>query len=402
VTELLDAGPAVVLIDGLDEVGAETQRRLESEIQDLADHSSGASFVVSCRSGALPHIEGFSLVELIPLDDKAIHTVAQKWLGSDAGRFLAELKNSPIADLASRPLFLAHLLTVFRNGGSYIPDQPSALYRRIVRLMLQDWDEEQRVVRHSRYAAFHVEEKMEFLSALAFELLIESKAVTFSTQLLEESYREIAPRFGLPANEAGQVASELETHTGVIVESGRGYEFSHLSLQEYLVAYHLVRQPFSAAIERYFNEYPAPVAVAVALSSDPSRFLVGIVEYAGYGLWGSPGRNRELTASVNQFVSRLVDERPRFAERSDLGYALIKLMSRFEGRDATPFVQLVMNPELRRSFVAALTHYMIEPGPFDDVRLVWHSAALRPKSAMATVELCGGVLTATRARCLEN
>ena len=360
IAQFLDTGPAVLLLDGLDEVPIASRADLEKQIVNLADHLKTAKVIVSCRSGDYGHLEGFTLAEISPLTQGEIRKIAENWLG-DASGFFRQLRNNPAADIADRPLFLAQLLILYQNGGGEIPDQPSALYRQVIRLMLQDWDEQRGIARHSRYAGLHVEEKLEFLSALSFELTIESRTARFGTELLERIYTEIAPQFGLPQKEASQVARDIETHTGLIVERGSDFEFSHLSLQEYLCAYHIVRQPLNFKVARYLHEYPAPVAVSVALSSDPSAWLANVVLESGVLV------KAEI---VRSFLVRLVQERPRFSVHSGLGYAVLKLMMYYSHDDRTPFVVLLQNSQVQTSVTMALSSYRLRVDG-DETRLAY-------------------------------
>ena len=71
------------------------------------------------------------------------------------------------------------------------------------------------------------------------------------------------------------VVAEIESHTGLIVESHyRHFEFSHLSIQEFLCAKHLVNLPYSQDTIKYFLEYPEPLAIAVSISGEPSLWFL--------------------------------------------------------------------------------------------------------------------------------
>lgn len=324
--------------------------------------------ILTCRSGDYAHLEGFRLLELSPLTPHQVEEVAARWL-DDSTDFFDQLKENPARDLVDRPLFLAQLLVVYKNGGERVPSQPSALYRQITRLLLQDWDEQRKVTRRSSYAHFHVEEKLEFLSALAFELTVEYKTTRFTASTLEGIYRKLAKRFELPEGEANRVAREIESHTGLVVESGGEYEFSHLSLQEYLCGYHIVRMPFTGRIVLYFNAYPAPLAVASALSADPTRWVASLV--LNDAILSSPTSGR---SSVGSFVARLGQERPRFMVDRPLGFALVKLMIGFPYRDATPFRALSRNKEVAASVAMALEDYSVREASLDEVQLNYEGA----------------------------
>jgi predicted NACHT family NTPase len=66
-----------------------------------------------------------------------------KWIRdqSAAERFLVELSKSPYADTAMKPLLLAHLCAIYERIGA-IPEQPKVVYRKIVALLLEEWDQE--------------------------------------------------------------------------------------------------------------------------------------------------------------------------------------------------------------------------------------------------------------------
>lgn len=166
-------------------------------------------------------------------------------------------------------------------------------------------------------------------------------------------YLNVAPRFRLPRGEAAAVVEEIESHTGLIVKSGHLFQFSHLSLQEYLCAYYIVRQPLTEQVAKYVAEHPAPMAVAVALSSDPAAWLSRCV-LMSQGL--------ENQASVRSFVTRLAQERPRFGRDGSLGYALLKLMWKFGSDDVRPFEQLLRDREVMRSLYHAFQDYSVTEG----------------------------------------
>lgn len=350
--QFFDAGPAVVLIDGLDEVRPEFRRQLERDIVILSDYMEASKIVVTSRSGDFAGLDGFSIVELLPLTRPQVAEIAIRW-DVDPERFLARVDQHPAADLANRPLFLAHMLILFRFSGGDIPDQPAALYRRIVRLMLQDWDEQRGVIRGSKYADFFVEEKLEFLAGISYYITVVGRhTIRFDSADLIEFYKRLAPQFGLPVREAARVAQELETHTGLVVQIGDRYEFSHLSVQEYLCAYYLVRQQQQDHSPSFINKHPQEFAVASALSSNPSLWLAHLLLRPGV---------MEREEVVRPFAYRLGKERPRFTEEIELGFAALKLLLCCASEDLSVFEGLTLQANVGRSLSLAMSYYSIAP-----------------------------------------
>lgn len=315
---LLDASGAMVLLDGLDEVASEHSEMLQKEVTSLSRSLSKSRVLVTCRTGDFRQLHGFDRIELSDLSEDQALSISSKLL-KDPSDFVRETKGLPYLDLLNRPLFLAYLAVIYRSRGA-LPRRPADVYGRIVRLCLEDWDADKGVKRTSRYAVdFDSDRKADFLAALAYHLTYRKRVRSFSRAVLLEIYQEIYEAFGLGADAGEEVVREIQSHTGLVVEAGFDtYEFSHLSLQEYLCASFLVR---SALVERatfYLAQNPAPVAVATAISSNPGDWLASVVLSSAAVDPISPTRVRSL-------LERLQQERPNFFGSEYIGYAVVKL-----------------------------------------------------------------------------
>lgn len=351
---------AVLFLDGLDEVNPDARTQLQQSIYALGLKLTNAKVIVSCRSGDLQRmIEGFSTVELLPLRQEQIERIVDHWLPDRNQQFMDEISSGAASELCDRPLFLFQMLSLAQRAES-IPDQPSSLCRQLVRLMLQDWDRQRGILRRSRYSTFDVDAKLNFLTALSYLGTFKLRTRRFAHSEFVGAYRMLHRRFGLPASEADDVANEIETHTGIIVEAGyKSFEFSHLSIQEYLAAEHVVRLPNADEYRRLLERSPATVAVAVALSSDPDVFLSALSE--------------SLPASdmVFSFISRVLQERPRFSGGDHLGSAVLKLMSVFAVQDHESMSALLAYPEVSDS-----VRRFVDWGSFRRPRGKWSSIRL--------------------------
>src|ERR1051326_2740063 len=322
--DLLNTTNALILIDGLDEVHPEKKVKIEAELENLGRRLDRSKLILTSRSGDFQsNIDGFDVLELCPLTPGQIVEIAGSWLNGDSARFLKALEQLPYRDMTDRPLLLTRLLWLYKKRGE-LPNQPFLVCRNLLWLLLQEWDTERRFYRVSKYADFSVDRKLDFLAAISYELTYQIKAKVFSTDQLIRAYRAVHERFGLPRNEAQAVVTEIETHNGILVAFGDRYEFSHLSLQEYLCAEHLVRSPFPEKLQDYAIGYPAPLAVAVAISSSPSAWLAGLV------LRGST-LPRFTEESIATFLRRLRQEQPQFDTSPLHAFSLLCLANRFRG-----------------------------------------------------------------------
>ena len=315
----LDDSAAVVLADGLDEISdSAASARVENELGVLAESLSTAKVIATCRTGsyAAP-IRGFDRYDLCPLNKtEAKRIVAKTFPKRLATEFWSEVQAKQLLELTDRPLLLIQLAILFEAEHHRLPSRPSEACEAIVDLLLREWDKRNRVDRETAYKDFSPRKKLDFLAHVAHALALRKRSLEFERQDLLVVYRQIHSRFALPADDAVGVVSEIESHTGIVVAAGRGYAFSHTSLQEFLSAHFLVRAWSERAIASYLATYPEVVAVALALSPEPGVLIPGLDELV-----------RDSDRAVRPLLNRLCIERPHFDGSVATGNALIRLLA---------------------------------------------------------------------------
>jgi hypothetical protein len=316
----IDDRLCVVMIDGIDEMHPTARDSIVAELRHFVLEAKNARFLVTCRTGDwLYHIENATVLTLKPLTSLQISEFAHRWLGaSRALDFLKQIKNNPYSGSEVRPLTLAHLCAIYERSGS-VPEKPRTVYRKIVRLMLEEWDEQRSVIRVSRYSGFSTDRKEDFLQAFAYQLTVMGHT-RFTTEELKRVYEVIHPHFGLPQSEATTVVREIESHTGLILESASGsFEFAHKSLQEYLAAAHAVKLP-NPPFE-LLRQFPNETALVIALSADPNVYFHAAVDY-----YCEYGRYFEIASGlVEPLVSRILLESVDFVRSVELGFDVLRL-----------------------------------------------------------------------------
>jgi DNA polymerase III delta prime subunit len=366
---------AVVLLDGLDEIWADMRRDTSMEVSRLALNLEGAKVILSSRTGDLTTpLAAFTAVEVSPLSASQVRDIAARWL-SQPDEFLEALGTLPYRDVADRPLLLRQLLLLYKRYG-FLPEQPAHVYKRVIRLLLEEWDVQRQIIRRSKYAGFDPDRKAEFLAALAYYLTYNLKQKRFDEAQLVQAYSRFCTTFNLPLDDAAEVAREIETHTGIFVESAHEiYEFSHLSIQEYLCADYLVRDGSLRLVRAALALYPAPVAVAIALSSRPADWFARLV-LAGPDL-------RALDVSIESFLSRLIIERPFFEVYEPLGFAVLQLCESVSAVGDIPeaLTRFMSLGGVRESIASALRWYAL----FDNREQNRVVLRLRPRRGLVDV-----------------
>lgn len=319
-----------IIVDGFDELVYRKDRSaVVDELRDFAEYFEKSRIIVSSRTSDFPYaIPGMDRYEIAPLNSEQIEEFASKWLGAESSsEFMVQLTKSPWFDTSLRPLNLAHLCAIYERGGK-IPDKPKTIYRKIVNLLLEEWDEQRNVTRLSKYADFATDRKFEFLSQLAFHITTKKLRSSFSRSDLSQAFANMHKNFGLELEDGQEVVDEVESHTGLIIQSAfDSFEFSHKSLQEYLTAEYLVRLPSIPDSSQLLSRLPNELAIAVAISSLPSMYLQAFViqrlctsaELISYNF-------------LQPFLSRLITEKPDFNYTETLGVTFLILYTKFVER----------------------------------------------------------------------
>jgi len=186
---------------------------------------------------------------------------------------------------------------------------------------LEDWSNQRSIPRESSYAKFTVERKMDFLSRFAYELTIVENDSKFDSNLLRQIYSYIASEFDLPLNDSMHVANEIESHSGLIIQTGHdSFEFAHKSLQEFLVADYLAKQPEIVDTIDIIKKIPNEIAIMIAISSNSNLSLYKIIVEILY-------RESLDLDFLKPFLSRLIIEKPDFKTDALLSITLISLLN---------------------------------------------------------------------------
>ncbi|HEX7318067.1 MAG TPA: NACHT domain-containing protein [Pyrinomonadaceae bacterium] len=341
VVNFLEELKVLLILDGFDELGKDSHReRSIKEITRLAVHLEHSAIIITSRTGDFKYyLENTNQYEICSLNKEQTSTFALKWLKDEekAADFLTKVYRTPFADAAIRPLTLAHLCAIYERIGD-IPEKPKTVYKKIVNLLLEEWDQQRAVKRKSKYAHFEIDRKYEFLCHLAYVLTVVKGTTVFSTSDLISVYRKIYEEYGLKESESRHVVNEIETHNGLLIQSGyEQFEFAHKSLQEFLTAEFLVKLPSIPKDHDGLTKLPNELAIAVAISSSPSIYFAELVL--------SRFKQQRLSqVFVRSLLSRLFIEKPDFKTTIWLELALLSLFSNYVEPDLASTGELTQLP----------------------------------------------------------
>lgn len=341
----------IIILDGFDELkDANSKNTVLKELQKLASKLKGAKIVLSCRTGEFNYELDYSRTfEIAPLSENQIKLFVNKWLNDEikAKDFLSKVKSSPFADTSIKPLSLAHLCAIYERIGK-IPDQPKTIYRKVVNLLIEEWDEQRSIIRQSAFGEFQADQKFEFLTHLAFYLTTKFQSSTFTVDQFKTAYSEICEFHNLPPSKSSEVVKELESHTGLFIESGyEKFDFVHKSIQEYLTAEYLVKLPTLNTVRKDFESLGAELAIAVSISSNSTLYYTELVLNYFLGMTLS-------NSFYSSFSSRIASENPSFNQGELVSVSTLALLSKWinpENKATTTQGRLaILANELHSSF----------------------------------------------------
>ena len=250
----LKKGQCLVMLDGLDEVADEAQRRQVSHWVDRQMQTYPTPFIVTSRpfgylSAPIERVR--AIVEVQPFTFADVKQFVQSWyrqheIKSRLGRNTPAVQreasekandlitrishNAPLSAMAVNPLLLTMIATVHRFRGA-LPGSRLELYAEICDVLLG-----RRADAKGLTAALTVNQQKSVLQTLALGLM-EQKTREFNLPLGSQLIQAKLAAVVGPNTDGEAFIKQAEDLSGLLVERERGqYEFAHKSLQEYLAA----------------------------------------------------------------------------------------------------------------------------------------------------------------------
>jgi hypothetical protein len=355
----LERGQALILLDGLDEVVDEAQRRKVAEQIEtfLHQYQDNPAIITSRPAGYrwdFFNLDEFPHYTLESFDDKQVATFIDHWYDSrlkedpaQADRRKADLqkafaRNERIRLLAKNPLLLT-IITLIHRYQAELPRQRCKLYEKAVETLLTSWDSGKEIKLYSQVLLFlKSDDLLYILKKLAY--WIHTQGSTGETEggtlidkdeLIQQLRVEIQKITACKTHEAKAEAERfvdfIQKRTGLLNEQGRDrYAFVHKTFQEYLTAEEIYEIDESGEdteiIEKHFREHlhdphwrevllllvsklkgkKAKKAIQTVLEaeSEYEQWLHRDLLFAGWCLTEDPSR---LTTVAKDFVGGILD-----------------------------------------------------------------------------------------------
>jgi hypothetical protein len=248
---LLEEGKLLILFDGLDEVPTELLGQMTGAIKDLVDRYSKNRFIASCRIAAYRSFQNFSRftdVAIANFDEQQIRCFIENWFRShdrsDWGQECQARLNSDdhraTRELAQTPLLLTLICILFLKRGEF-PTKRATLYGEAVWTLLAEWDASKDIVRQQPYKGLDTKCKEIMLAEIAYSNFSSNNLFLQQGEIVLQIEQILGEMLDEKRVDGRDVLRAVEEQHGLLVNRYDDiYSFSHLTIQEFLTAKHII------------------------------------------------------------------------------------------------------------------------------------------------------------------
>ncbi|MBI1748678.1 MAG: SUMF1/EgtB/PvdO family nonheme iron enzyme [Acidobacteria bacterium] len=252
------AGRALLLIDGLDEVPADSRRQVARMFEGLMNRFPSHPVVVTSRVIGFEHALPGAVLEVLPLSPTLIEHFIRGWFSAisrepEGEELCRQVAAQPrLLELAYNPFLLSLIALIFEQG-KQLPERRVNLYRLCVLTLLELWDKERGLRDRNR---FDRTMKEDLLMELALHFFEKEQTALLPIREVFKQVGAIVNRLQF-ACDAKAILDEIEQNSGLLRKfSYQHYAFAHRTLFEYFVARALVAEiEGKPRLVAYFEKY---------------------------------------------------------------------------------------------------------------------------------------------------
>ncbi|BAZ09447.1 signal transduction protein [Calothrix sp. NIES-4071] len=248
VSQSLEQGTLMLLLDGLDEVNSKDRTGVVSQIKDLLDKYSKCRAIITCRTAVYKgefNQEVDRTLEVVEFSDQQVRLFLGSWQPDmppekSIEQLMLTLRDRPrIMALARNPLMLTIIAYLYTDTPFVLPHSRAEFYRESTGVLLNQWHQE-----HNQFKAQHKQSILQHLALhnqdTANQLQQDRRSIDYKTVLSEVS--KVLPELNLQPEKVEEILNEIVERSGLLlqIDGGSKYQFAHLTLQEYFAAAELI------------------------------------------------------------------------------------------------------------------------------------------------------------------
>ncbi|MBU7599428.1 NACHT domain-containing protein [Streptomyces sp. P38-E01] len=289
---VLAGGRALMLIDGIDEVPANSRTATRRWIRELARDYPGNLWLVTARPASVDEdwlsADGFGELSLAPMSRTNVLAFVKRWHhAADADRELADAligsirAGSDLGALAVNPLMCGLLCALHRDRRGFLPHSRKDLYEAALAMLLERRDLE-RGIQRDQDLRLSREVQVQLLQKLAHWLIRNDRAEMDRDDARAQLARALGHMPDLGTDAEG-VLRHLLSRSGLLREPApERIDFVHRTFQDYLGAKAAVEEvDFPLLLNNAHKpqwEDVLRMAVALARPAERARILNGLID----------------------------------------------------------------------------------------------------------------------------
>ena len=303
VLTVLQAGRAIVLLDGVDEIPGAKRDALKSEIKAIIDAFPQNYFLVSTRPLAVDEGwlagEGFREATVNPMNDRDKAELIDKWhqavgeelrrrgehdpkLEGMAERLKGKLRETPAINLLAKyPLLAAMICAFHRRNNEHLPASEVELIERLCFMLLDDRDRLSGLRNDAvpdSYSKLEYRHKKLIVQDLAYHMLVHKGESSLAKSDAIDQVRERVARLGKSADPQVILTALIE-RSGMLREPVPGrIDFLHNSFKEYLTALRLVEENADGLLAGHWIEAAWLPVILFAAATEKRGFATSLIK----------------------------------------------------------------------------------------------------------------------------
>jgi hypothetical protein len=369
INSFLKSGKLLLLFDGLDEVNTEIRVNVAAQIKDLLQKYPKNRAIVSCRTQVYKDelsTWADQKLEITEFSDQQIQSFLTAWEQDmpeekSIEQFLSRLRERPqIMAIARNPLLLAMIAYLYTDTEFVLPHSRAEFYDRSTNLLLEQWKQERNKYKVNQKRLV-MQDLALFNQKRAKKSEGDRRTIDFKTVLAQIS--TVLPNLTLKEEDAQPMLDEIVKRSGLLVavDGGAGYQFTHLTLQEFFAAKELESK--QNELLAFFTQDPDAWREVLRLwcglehdSTELIRELYKTDPIMAFECLGDAQKVEE--GYVKELVNIFKEGLAEAAENVSLAraFALVAADPRERGKDLLEFVQnSLREPESRIAAAEVLT-----------------------------------------------
>lgn len=296
---LLEAGFAVLLLDGYDETPEECRMQLIDDINTLAMTYDQLRMVVTSRpEPSIKSVSCLKTIRICRLNKLKRDAIIKKTCNrATAANLIVKLdKNPSLNEIVDTPLF-ATLLSIVYRAELRLPETVHEFYDLVFQTLLYRHDDHKEGFERPRKSGLGNHMFRMVFENYCFRTSLNAQ-LRFSQETATEIFALALTKEGADPQLADKFFTDVTKITCLLVRDGSEYQFLHKSIQEYFMAGYIRRLPEDKARELYGRILQSPNRITQLFQS--ILFLCEIDSYRAYKYFMLPG----LSLSIIKDESR--------------------------------------------------------------------------------------------------